>query len=103
MKNVIPLTELRNRKFGDEYGVRIIDGPLAGLLARAVIILDEKGKVVYTQLVGDIANEPDYEAALAVLQSLAASAESDVCITTATAEHSRVDADDEPCDDGRAG
>lgn len=104
LKNVIPLTELRDRTFGEAYGVRMVDGPLAGLLARAVIILDETGKVVYTQLVNDIKEEPDYDAALDALKRMTGAAgEADVCVSTSTAEHSRADDVDEPCDDGRAG
>jgi len=53
--------------FGDHYGVTLADSPLAGLLARAVIIIDEAGKVIYAELVPEIAQEPDYDAALAVL------------------------------------
>ena len=67
LDNVISVSQLRNRDFGDNYGVRIVDGPLAGLLARAVVIIDAGGKVVYTELVPEIAQEPDYEAALSVL------------------------------------
>ena len=67
MQNVIPGSELRKRKFGEDYGVRIIDGPLAGLFSRAVVIIDEKGKVIYTEQVPEIAQEPDYEAALKAL------------------------------------
>jgi thiol peroxidase len=88
LKDVIPLTELRDREFGNNYGVRMVDGPLQGLLARAVVILNEEGKVVYGQLVDDIKNEPDYEAAL---QALAAPEPLDVCTTSTTAEHSRAD------------
>ena len=62
---VIPASELRKRGFGDSYGVGVIDGPMAGLFARAVVAMDEKGKVVYTQLVPEIADEPNYEKALA--------------------------------------
>lgn len=68
LENVISVSELRNRDFGDRYGVRIVDGPMAGLLARAVVIVDPAGKIAYTQLVPEIAEEPDYEAALAVLK-----------------------------------
>ncbi len=50
--------------FGDHYGVTLADGPLAGLLARAVLIIDETGQVIYTELVPEIAQEPDYDAAL---------------------------------------
>lgn len=53
--------------FGDDFGVRMSDGPLAGLLARSVVVLDEEGKVVYTELVPEIGQEPDYDAAVAAL------------------------------------
>ena len=69
LQNVIAVSELRDRAFGDRYGIRIVDGPLAGLLARAVVVIDENGKVIYTQLVPEIAQEPDYQAALDVLRS----------------------------------
>jgi len=62
------LSELRNHEFGKNYGLEIIDGPMAGLLARAVVIIDENGLVTYTQLVDDIVHEPDYEAALKALK-----------------------------------
>ena len=68
LKNVISVTELRKRAFGEDYGVRIIDGPLAGLFSRAVVIIDEHGKVVYTEQVPEIAQEPNYEAALNALK-----------------------------------
>lgn len=68
LDNVISVSELRNSEFGRRYGVRIIDGPLAGLFARAVVIIDETGTVRYTQLVPEIAEEPDYEAALGQLK-----------------------------------
>lgn len=67
LENVISVSELRKRAFGEDYGVRIIDGPLAGLLSRAVVIIDDKGKVIYTEQVPEIAQEPDYEAALKAL------------------------------------
>jgi thiol peroxidase len=54
-------------RFGEAYGVELQDGPLAGLMARSVVVLDESGKVLHTQLVGEIADEPDYDAALAAL------------------------------------
>lgn len=53
--------------FGETYGVRLVDSAFAGLLARAVLVLDEQGTVVHRQLVADIATEPDYDAALAAL------------------------------------
>ncbi len=61
---VVPLSELRNRDFGKAYGVEIVDGPMAGLLSRAVVVLDAENKVVYTQQVPEIAQEPDYRGAL---------------------------------------
>ncbi|MDA3949242.1 MAG: thiol peroxidase [Spirochaeta sp.] len=64
VSNVITLSELRDREFGSAYGVRIVDGPLAGLLSRAVVVLDENNTVVYTEQVPEIAQEPDYDAAL---------------------------------------
>ena len=53
--------------FADAYGVRMIDGPLKGLMARAIVVLDETGTVVHTELVPEIAQEPDYDAALGAL------------------------------------
>jgi thiol peroxidase len=67
IENVIPLSMMRSRNFGKDYGVLIEDGPLAGILARAVVVTDADDKVVYTQLVPEIAQEPDYDAALAAL------------------------------------
>lgn len=64
LENVIGLSNFKNPDFGKSYGVLMTDGPLAGLLARAVIIIDKSGKVVYTKLVNDITNEPDYSTAL---------------------------------------
>ena len=68
LNNVIPMSELRNDKFGKGYGVLIIDGPLAGLFSRAVVVINETGKVIYCEQVPDIVQEPDYEAALASLK-----------------------------------
>ena len=67
IKNVINLSMMRSRNFGKDYGVLIEDGPLAGITARAVVVLDADNKVVYTQLVPEITEEPDYDAALAAL------------------------------------
>lgn len=58
---VTPVSELRNLDFGERYGLRMVTGPLAGLLARCVIVLDGDGMIRYTQLVPEIAEEPDYE------------------------------------------
>jgi len=67
LKNVISASELRDSHFGKDYGVRIIDGPFSGLLSRSVVVIDEAGKVVYSEQVPEIAREPDYEAALKML------------------------------------
>ncbi len=67
LKNVQPLSMMRSRKFAKDYGVLLVDGPLSGLTARAVIIIDEQGKVIYTELVGEVSHEPDYDAAIAAL------------------------------------
>ena len=67
LDDVISVSDFRTGAFGRDYGVRICDGPLAGLLSRAVVIVDEAGKVIYTEQVPEIAQEPDYEAALAAL------------------------------------
>ena len=67
LNNVVSLSDFRNKAFGDAYGARIIDGPLAGLLSRAVIVIDEKGAVVHSEQVPEIAQEPDYAKALSHL------------------------------------
>jgi thioredoxin-dependent peroxiredoxin len=69
LKNVVPASELRNSSFGDNYGVRIADGALAGLFSRAVVVLDEKGNVKYTEQVPEIAQEPNYQAAIAAIKN----------------------------------
>lgn len=69
IENVIPLSDYRyTSDFGEKYGVLMSDGVLCGLLARAVVIINPEGKVVYTELVPEITQEPDYEAALAALK-----------------------------------
>lgn len=68
LDNVVTLSTMRGRDFSKDYGVMITDYPLAGLTARAVIVADENDRVVYSQLVPEIAQEPDYDAALAVLK-----------------------------------
>jgi thiol peroxidase len=69
LKNVITASEYKDSKFSDAYGVRIVDGPLAGLLSRAIVVIDASGKVTYTEQVPEIAQEPDYAKALAALSS----------------------------------
>lgn len=64
INNIVMLSAFRYPAFGLDYGVRIVDGPLTGLLARAVLVLDEQDQVIHAQLVPDIAQEPDYAAAL---------------------------------------
>jgi thioredoxin-dependent peroxiredoxin len=65
--NVITLSMMRSRKFAKDYGVLIEDGPLAGITARAIVVIDENNKVTHSELVPEIAREPDYDAALAAL------------------------------------
>jgi thiol peroxidase len=65
LASVVPLSLMRTRDFAKSYGVLITDGPLAGVTARAVVVVDENDKVTYTQLVPEIGQEPDYEKALA--------------------------------------
>lgn len=67
LENVKTMSAFRNPEFGADYGVTIVDGPLAGLLARAVVVIGKEGKVAYTELVPEIAQEPDYDAAMAAL------------------------------------
>ncbi|KAA1172776.1 thiol peroxidase [Marinobacter salinexigens] len=67
LENVETLSTFRNYSFQQDYGVAIQDGPLAGLCARAVVVLDEDNKVLYSQLVSEIKEEPDYDAALKAL------------------------------------
>ncbi len=67
INNVITLSMMRSRNFAKDYGVLIQDGPLAGITARAIVVLDENDKVLYTELVPEIAQEPNYEKALAAL------------------------------------
>ena len=64
---VTPLSMMRSRNFAKDYGVLLQDGPLEGISGRAVVVLDENNKVTYTQLVNEITQEPDYEAALGAL------------------------------------
>jgi thiol peroxidase len=68
LANVLSLSTLRGREFMANYGVEILDGPLAGLTARAVVVLDENDTVVHAELVPEIKQEPDYAAALAALR-----------------------------------
>ena len=67
-KNVVTLSTMRGAEFKRAYGVDITDGPLAGVTARAVVVLDENNKVLHSELVPEIKQEPNYEAALAALK-----------------------------------
>jgi len=67
LENVINLSDFKDGSFGKNYGLEITDGPLAGLHSRVVIVLDENGTILHTEQVNEIADEPNYEAALAVL------------------------------------
>lgn len=67
LDHVTTLSLMRGKGFAKDYGVLITSGALAGLTARAVVVIDENGKISYTQLVAEIAEEPDYEAALKAL------------------------------------
>jgi thiol peroxidase len=67
LENVVPLSMMRSKNFAKDYGQLIVDGPLAGLSARAVVVLDTDNKVLYTEQVPEIGQEPDYDAALKAL------------------------------------
>lgn len=68
LNNVVTGSEFRTTSFGEGYGVTITDGPLAGLFSRAVVVVDETGKVIYSEQVPEIVQEPDYESALKALK-----------------------------------
>lgn len=68
IENVIPLSDFRKGKFGRRYRVTIKNGPMKGLLSRSVVVIDEERRVIYTEQVPEIAQEPNYEAALEALK-----------------------------------
>lgn len=68
IKNVLFGSAFRSPLFGQKYGLQLVDGPLAGLLTRAVLVLDENRRVIFRDLVHEITDEPDYDAALKVLR-----------------------------------
>ena len=68
LSNVVTLSTLRGTDFKEDYGVAIVDGPLKGLAARAVVVLDSNDKVLYSERVNEITTEPDYDAAMAALK-----------------------------------
>ncbi|NOY71527.1 MAG: thiol peroxidase [Gammaproteobacteria bacterium] len=67
VNNIVALSMIRNRNFAQDYGVLMTNGPLAGLLARAVIVLDSNNKVIYSELVSELSDEPDYAQLAAAL------------------------------------
>lgn len=68
IENVVPLSAMKDTDFGKSYGVLMTSGPLAGLFARSVVVVDEKGNVKYKELVPEIKDEPKYDAALAAVK-----------------------------------
>lgn len=110
--DVVPVSVFRNREFIADYAVVIDEGPLTGLLARSVVVIDANKAVVYTELVPELGQEPDYNAVLDALSRVAEPRPDadpvhqvplDPCMRPATAENSRLVEKDEPCYDGRAG
>ena len=71
IENVVNLSAFRCSQFGNDYGITIADGPLAGLFGRAIVVINGQGEVVYTELVPEIAQEPNYDAALSALTQTA--------------------------------
>jgi thiol peroxidase len=67
LQNVVGLSAIRHAGFGENYGVMILEGPLAGMFSRAVVVLDENNTVVHREHIEDIAQEPDYRAAFRAL------------------------------------
>ncbi|PAF44399.1 thiol peroxidase [Helicobacter sp. 11S02629-2] len=68
IKNLTALSDFRKKEFGEKYGLLLTDSPLAGLLTRAVIVVDPQGKIIYEEIVSEITNEPDYKSALEALK-----------------------------------
>ena len=68
LKNILTLSTMRSRPFGKDYGVQFVDGPFAGLLSRAVLVLNAGNIIIYTEQVPEISQEPNYDAALATLR-----------------------------------
>lgn len=68
IENVYPASAFRSPEFAKEYGLLMVDGPLKGLLARSVVVIDADGKVVYTELVPEVTHEPDYDAAISAVK-----------------------------------
>lgn len=64
LNNIIPLSMMRSKDFARDYGILMTDGPLAGIAARSIVVVDENDKVIYTELVGEITSEPNYQKAI---------------------------------------
>ena len=64
INSVIPLSMMRSRNFAKDYGVLLVDGPLSGITARAVVVINKNNEIIYSELVNEIANEPNYDDAL---------------------------------------
>lgn len=69
LTDVIPLSAFRSPEFGKNYGVTMLDGPVAGIFSRAIVVIDESGKVLYNQQVPEVTTEVDYEKALAAMET----------------------------------
>ncbi len=69
LEHVVTLSLMRSRKFAKDYGVLLVDGSLAGITARAIVVLDESDKVIHAEMVPEISQEPDYDAVLAALKN----------------------------------
>ena len=67
IENVVTLSQMRDMDFGKNYGVQMIDGPIAGLLARSIVVVDENDQVIYTQQVPEVSQEPDYDEVMAAI------------------------------------
>ena len=64
INSVIPLSMMRSRNFAKDYGVLLVDGPLSGITARAVVVINKNNEIIHSELVNEIANEPNYDDAL---------------------------------------
>jgi thiol peroxidase len=82
LERVVPASAFRSPDFAENFGVGILDGPLAGLLARSIVVLDENGTVVLTQLVPEITQEPDYDLAIAIIRDHHHPCPEDASLTT---------------------
>ncbi len=114
IENVISASAFRSPDFIQNYGLIIDEGPVKGLFARYVVAIDSTGTIVYSEACQDLSGEPDYDDVVAcVTQAMKDIPEAqstkkdqlplDRCTYTSTAEDSRLDHEDGPCDDGRAG